>query len=207
MAFHVHLPGMTMFDTLQVAASMTFTGRMTVVARSKIGRLTLLRGRIVAASVDGVCRVGERLLNARVVSSNDLQSVLDRQQASTGDFPVGLLVSTMGLADAREVRPIVLDQLREACGEILSWDHGSVDLTPDPDLEGLASRTPHVEISGFLLEVAHLEDLRVVTGPEQYGNSPHPDAEASNAADEEDSPDAAEDEAPDHSDTETSSTS
>ncbi|MCA8959798.1 MAG: DUF4388 domain-containing protein [Planctomycetes bacterium] len=161
MSFHVHLSSQSMFDVLQMIGTLHLTGRATVVAKSKVARLTLLRGRLLEASVDGVERVGERLVRERVISAADLNAVLRRQSQPgfEAGYPVGILVTMMGLSDNRQVRPIVFGQLSAACREILRWDEGTVDVTPDESILKLDSRNPQLDLSGLLLEIAHLRDV------------------------------------------------
>jgi tetratricopeptide (TPR) repeat protein len=126
-----------LLDVLEFLRLQNKSGSLVVSSRVGAGVMRLVRGRITSASAPGVKRLGEALVEQRVITSTQLERALARQQDDKEEA-LGTLLLRDGALIGGQLAEVVLRQIMAALEEMLGWTegnfsfHGAEDEEPPP---------------------------------------------------------------------------
>jgi tetratricopeptide (TPR) repeat protein len=126
-----------LLDVLEFLRLQHKSGSLVISSRLGAGVMRLVRGRITSASAPGVKRLGEALVEQRVISSAQLERALARQQDDKEEA-LGTLLLRDGALLGGQLADVVLRQIMAALEEMLAWTegnfsfHGAEDEEPPP---------------------------------------------------------------------------
>lgn len=126
------LKSFQLFDVLEFLRLQHKTGALVVSSRQGAGQVRLVHGAITTASAPGVKRLGEILIERKLVAPATLEAVLSRKRG-VGDENLEFLGSILlrdGLIDRRQIHQIVFEQVMMALEEMLRWKEGAFSFHP-----------------------------------------------------------------------------
>jgi Flp pilus assembly protein TadD len=124
-------------DVLEFLRLQSKSGSLVVSSRLGAGVMRLARGRVTSASAPGVKRLGEALVEQRIIGPVDLEAALAHQQTDQEES-LGTLLLRDGVMDAPQLSDAVERQILASLEQMLGWTegnfsfHGSEDKEPPP---------------------------------------------------------------------------
>jgi tetratricopeptide (TPR) repeat protein len=126
-----------LLDVLEFLRLQNKSGSLVVSSRLGAGVMRLVRGRITSASAPGVKRLGEALVEQKVISAQQLERALARQQDDKEEV-LGTLLLRDGALLGGQLADVVLRQIMASLDAMLGWTegafsfHGGDDEEPPP---------------------------------------------------------------------------
>jgi tetratricopeptide (TPR) repeat protein len=126
-----------LLDVLEFLRVQSKSGSLVVSAAGGAGVLRLVRGRITSASAPGIKRLGEALVEHKVITAGQLERALARQ-LDDKEEALGTLLLRDGAVLGGQLADMVLRQIMAALDDMLSWSegnfsfHGTEDEEPPP---------------------------------------------------------------------------
>jgi Flp pilus assembly protein TadD len=126
-----------LLDVLEFLRLQNKSGSLVLSSRLGAGVMRLVRGRITSASAPGIKRLGEALVDQKVINSAQLERALARQQDDKEEA-LGTLLLRDGALLGGQLADVVLRQIMAALEAMLGWTegafsfHGSEDEEPPP---------------------------------------------------------------------------
>ncbi len=116
-------------NLLEFLRMQTQSGSLTVTGPSGVGVVNMYEGRIVSVSSPRAQRLGEMLLERRLLTREQFDRAL-LEQTSVSNDPQGLsyfgaIVLRHGWLSKEVLREVVLEQVLTALNEIITWQQGS----------------------------------------------------------------------------------
>lgn len=159
MSLSTLIEGLSVQELLRIIGNSRLSCVLTILDHYRSGRIVFTWGRVVHSSASGQERLGEVLVREGLLTEQDLEFALDMQKDHLKPRPLGTLVSRLGLVDTDRIKTVLLDQMRSAFFELLTWTRGTVHLQVDTTTD-LSSVMLDVSLdtSALLLEWARQED-------------------------------------------------
>jgi len=110
------------------------TGHLTVAAGEKEGKISFFTGKVCfALTPQNRVPIGLRLVNAGLISKQELEEALRLQQNNDSEKRVGEILVSRGLIKQEKLEGFIQEQIQDALFEILDWEDGyyAFDLVPD----------------------------------------------------------------------------
>ncbi len=154
-------------DVLEFLRLQSKTGSLRVSSRNGAGVVRLVRGRVTSATAPGVRRLGEVLIERRVITRSQLERALAKQRAAgqagqDTSETLGTLLLETGPASARaEVQRVVFEQVLDTLAEMLAWTEGAFSFLPEGEKEIPAIA---FDVQNVMLELMRLMDERNQVG-------------------------------------------
>lgn len=105
-------------------------------------------------------RIGQRLVAANLITTEQLRSALMRQRKER--LPIGQILVADGIITNDQIEDVASVQVAEDLFAIFTWNHGAFEFyrgpVEDPELRENFRDCPEFEISSLLLEVARRSD-------------------------------------------------
>jgi tetratricopeptide (TPR) repeat protein len=138
------------------------TGSLVISSRRGAGIVRLAAGRITSASAPGVRRLGQVLVERRILSAAELDALLAQQRAEDGESAeaLGAVLLRRRPRDREALTQAVLKQVIDALAEALSWTEGGFSFHPGNDRESPAIA---FDLQNVMLEILRLADERTQT--------------------------------------------
>jgi hypothetical protein len=141
------------------------TGRLHLGSRSGAGTVRLRRGKLCAASSPRASGIGGYLVEAGVLSREQLRQALEAQQQDAQRRHLGLLLIDGQLASAGEIRTALVAQVHDAVRELKEWVDGQFTFEPESAAEpALADIEVELDPQAILLAIFKEEDERAENG-------------------------------------------
>jgi tetratricopeptide (TPR) repeat protein len=118
------LQNFQILDVLEFLRSGSKTGALMVSSPHGTGVVRLVRGRVTSASVPGVRRLGETLVDQGVVRAEELVAALARQE-NDREEALGTLLLREGVVDGPQLQDAVFRQIMGSLDEMLGWSEGA----------------------------------------------------------------------------------
>jgi Flp pilus assembly protein TadD len=126
-----------LLDVLEFLRLQSKSGSLVISSRGGAGVMRMVRGRITSASAPGIKRLGEALVEQRLITVAQLERALARQQEDKEEA-LGTLLLRDGALLGGQLADVVLRQIMSALEAMLGWTegafsfHGSDDEEPPP---------------------------------------------------------------------------
>lgn len=175
MSLEGHLEDLSLAEIFQIIHLGKKSGVLIVESPSGRGRVVFQDGQILYASLDGVERIGERLIRKGLVKEKELEFALRIQKDRSIHEPLGAILAENRLIDKDVLEKILREQIKEVVYEILTWEVGSFKFEPERAVEEVP---PGGSISPeyLILEGTRLKDegARVIENIENIEEADHP---------------------------------
>lgn len=130
-------------NLLEFLRMQTKSGTLTVATPLGIGVLELQEGRLVSASSPHAKRLGQMLLEEKLLTREQFDRALFEQTSAAADAGAGAYFGAIVLShdwlSKEKLGEVVLDQIMTALNEILSWEQGTFSFQTH---EGRTSQAP-----------------------------------------------------------------
>ena len=132
---------------------------------------------MTSATAPGVKRLGETLVERRVLTRGELELALAKQRAAghdahagqAGSESLGTMLLKDGPPSARaEVQRVVFEQVLEALAQMLAWTEGAFSFLPEGEKE--------IPAIAFDVQNVMLELMRLMDERNEGGKHPREDA-------------------------------
>ena len=107
------------------------TGTLVIEAKGEKAEVGFHRGRIISALAPTSKRLGDLLLEARVIDRDNLEAALVRQQAEMPRMSLGKILVTMGLVTKDRLREVVTEQIELTVYDLVAWSEGQFQFAMD----------------------------------------------------------------------------
>lgn len=125
MLLRANLNEISLADVVRLVTISAQTGVLTLASPGRRGDLYFRDGTLYYAAVDPpVVPLGERLVRAGVVTSEQLAAALDEQRSTANAPRIGALLVARGLLDRGVLAETVADQIEETAFGLLAWTEG-----------------------------------------------------------------------------------
>jgi Flp pilus assembly protein TadD len=121
-------------DVLEFLRLQNKSGSLVVSSRAGAGVVRLARGRVTSASAPGVKRLGEALVEQRIIGPVDLEAALAHQQTDQEES-LGTLLLRDGVVDGPQLSDAVERQVLTSLEQMLSWTEGAFSFHQGEDKE------------------------------------------------------------------------
>jgi len=121
MAYRGSLGEIDLPSALQVLCHAGRSGVVTVEGDDCSALIVLERGRIVFASTDALPRIGERFVNAGLVTPDQLSHVLNMQRKKKTRRLLGQLLVDLAFITEQQAAQVVEDQIVAVFADTLTW--------------------------------------------------------------------------------------
>ncbi|MDZ7705139.1 MAG: response regulator [Trueperaceae bacterium] len=126
-------------DVFQIVVSGQKSGILTVVRNQSRARIYFDMGRLQYAHLSPGVHLGEIMVRMDLLTTQEVQEILARQQQENAGTPLGLMAIDFGLIDQDDLRQAVRAQIVEVLTEILLWRSGNFSFA---ERSGAASQVP-----------------------------------------------------------------
>jgi hypothetical protein len=127
-----HLDGDGVRTVLRLLAQGGSSGVLRLRAPRTRGRLILIDGRVMQASLDTVAPLGETLVAKGVLEKEQVDGALSVQKRGRKNRPLGQVLLDLRMAEPGDIGHVLEEQIRDVVGELLSWREGSYAFEPLP---------------------------------------------------------------------------
>lgn len=143
-------------DACREAARRSLTGTIEVAGGDGTGRIVTRNGRVAwAQSPAPRSRLGDRLVNAALLTPEQLTQALEAQQAAAEHTKLGAHLVEQGLVSRNVIRVFVQEQILDAVLDLVRWRDGTFEFVP---MEPLRERLPvDLAVDQLLVEVSRRE--------------------------------------------------
>jgi Flp pilus assembly protein TadD len=121
-------------DVLEFLRVQSKTGSLVVSSRLGAGVVRMARGRVTSASAPGVKRLGEALVEQRIIGPVDLEAALAHQQTDQEES-LGTLLLRDGVVDGPQLSDAVERQILASLEQMLGWTEGAFSFHQSGDKE------------------------------------------------------------------------
>jgi hypothetical protein len=119
------------------------------------GAIVFRRGRIVVAGSPAPrARLGDRLVNAALLSPEQLEQALADQRSDPGRPKLGALLVERGLVTRDAIRVFVQEQILDALFEVFPWAEGTYRFDPTPLIDEEERLPVELTVDQMLVEVS-----------------------------------------------------
>ena len=116
-------------DVLQFIHIGRRTGTLDLVRAGEKARIGFHAGSLVSAESPGTPRLGEVLVERRLITRRQLDAAMVVQSHATEPRSLGQILVSTGAMPADTLRTVVEEKIRHAVGEVLLWDSGTFEFT------------------------------------------------------------------------------
>jgi len=133
--FSGNLATLALAEVLEFLRQQNKTGSLVLSSRHGAGIIRLVQGRVTSASAPGAKRLGESLVEQRVIDRSELEAALAKQRADEGDSAetLGSLVLRRRPQDRDRLTRAVQAQILWAMEQMFAWREGAFSLHPGAD--------------------------------------------------------------------------
>ncbi len=125
MSFKGSIDEFSLLDIFHLMSRTKKTGQLTVTSEAKEGKISFDEGLVCfAITPQNRIPLGSRLINAGLVSQQDLEEALRAQQGEELEKKVGEILIARGLIKQEKLEEFVQEQIQDALFEILDWENG-----------------------------------------------------------------------------------
>jgi tetratricopeptide (TPR) repeat protein len=155
------LNGFKLFDVLEFLRLQNKTGSLVLSSPQGVGVIRLTEGAITSASAPGVKRLGEALLERKLIDRAALETALGRQEMArmSEDDPeaLGAVLLAEKLIERGPLSKAVFQQILDAMAPMVDWDEGAFSFH-----SGSADESPPISFSvqQVVLELMRQTDER-----------------------------------------------
>jgi Flp pilus assembly protein TadD len=150
------LKSFQLFDVLEFLRIQSKTGSLVISSRHGAGVIRLVQGALTSASAPGTPRLGDVLVEHRLLSRGQVAAALGRQQEDSSEA-LGSILLDEKLIDRTQLTRIVFEQALTALGEMTSWTEGAFSFHPS---EGGEAPPISFSIQQVVLELMRVRDER-----------------------------------------------
>jgi len=140
MSFNGTIDEFSLLDIFQLISLTKKTGQLTVTSEAREGKISFYKGKVCfAITPQNRVPLGLRLINAGLVTKQELEEALHAQQGQEAERKVGEILISQGLITQEKLEEFVQEQIQDALFEILDWKNGHYcfDSTVDLDQEDI----------------------------------------------------------------------
>lgn len=120
---------------LRTVANVGSSGRLELKNEEAWARVIIRTGRVVAAITDQTPRLGELLVDADLISEQELMSVLAMQKRKRVRQPLGMILVQLGVLEGDCLQSHLQDLRARAFSEILEWTEGDYEFTAEEEMD------------------------------------------------------------------------
>ena len=119
-------------DVIQLLSMGNKTGVLSITDRQNFGNIYLKGGKIVYAYIlNRKDRIGDMLVAEEIITKQDLQNALTKQNETTGEKRLGTILVEMELISYEKLHTILEKQVEGAVYNLLTWKDGYFNFEPD----------------------------------------------------------------------------
>jgi hypothetical protein len=131
------------------------TGTVEIDHPSGAGAIVFRKGRIViAGSPAPRARLGDRLVNAALLTPEQLEETLELQRSDPSRPKLGALLVERGLVTRDAIRVFVQEQILDALFEVFPWSEGTFEFDATPLIDEEERLPVELTVDQMLVEVA-----------------------------------------------------
>jgi Flp pilus assembly protein TadD len=162
------LTSFQMFDILEFLRLQKKTGALVLQSAKGSGIVRLADGAVTGATAPGLKRLGQVLVDQRIIDRTQLEAALAKQRDEQKDAleTLGSVLLRQGLVGREQLAKAVLQQIMAALDEMLTWTEGAFSFHP-----GANENAPPVS---FDLQEVMLELMRTTDERKQRRMTPAP---------------------------------
>lgn len=131
MSLNGKLEDVSLADVMQFVHLGRRTGTLTVERGSMTATVGFHRGHIVSAWLPGCKRLGELLVDRRLITPERLQDVLHQQASEQPRRSLGQVLVSQGALTFDDIRQAVETQIERAIYDLVTWTSGSFEFALD----------------------------------------------------------------------------
>lgn len=131
MSLNGKLEDVSLTDVMQFIHLGRRTGTLTVHRNHKEAEIGFHRGQIVSASGPQTARLGELLVEKKLLSAAQLGSLIERQRGEHPHRSLGQLLVGDGILSFEEIRSAIERQIEQTVFELVAWTTGSFEFALD----------------------------------------------------------------------------
>lgn len=148
-------------EVFQILATGQKSGILTILRGSSRARVYFELGRVQYAHLAPGLHLGEVMVRMDLLTSQEVQQILLRQDKENAGTPLGLMAVHLGLLDQSELRHALKMQVVEVITELLMWKQGQFSFA-ERNLDASQVPTEHtLDAMMLLMEVAtRLEEFK-----------------------------------------------
>jgi hypothetical protein len=144
-------------DVMQIVSSGQKSGVLTVEHGTSRARIYLEAGRVQLAHLDPGTHLGEILVRMDLLTTLEVQEILERQERENAGTPLGLTAVEAGLIDEGDLTAALRRQAIEVLAELLAWTSGSFAFS---ELAADASQVPASTTYDAMMLLMEADELR-----------------------------------------------
>lgn len=151
------LESSSVIDLCRGLAEASSTGVLELEGPTGDGSITFREGRVRSASSPAPsARLGDRLVNAALLSQEQLDQALARQAQADERTKLGAILVDEGLVSRDAIRVFVQEQILDAVFELVGWREGSYEFRRDA---GLDEKLPvEIRVDQLLVEISRRQN-------------------------------------------------
>lgn len=153
------LKSFQLFDVLEFLRIQSKSGSLVLSSRHGAGIVRLVQGALTSASAPGTPRLGDALVQHRLLSRAQLEAALGKQHELPDDTAeaLGSILLHDKLIDRNQLAKVVFEQALLALGEMNSWTEGAFSFHP---ADGGEAPPVSFSVQQLVLELMRARDER-----------------------------------------------